>query len=51
MERDAVLNMRLKRTLKDHLEVEAKAENISLAALCRRVLVAHVERSKRNGHS
>jgi len=41
MDRDAVLNLRVRQTLKDRLGADAKAEGISVGALARRILAQH----------
>ena len=44
MERDAVLNLRVKRVLKDHLEADAKAKGVSVSKIHRRILAEYYER-------
>jgi predicted HicB family RNase H-like nuclease len=43
MDRDAVLNLRIRQSLKERLAIDAKAEGISVAALARRILAAHYQ--------
>ena len=46
MERDAVLNIRLKKSLKERIEAEAKIEGISVGSMARRILARHYEGKK-----